>query len=222
MKLSDIFDQLSAGPLSQLSMVEDGEITSEHVNKIIHQVNAGLTDLHRRFFLRQETHELDVVSTQLRYPLKDLGIIEILDVSDKDGHLLLLNPHDIRKPMNEVKPPHRVFTPVYNILRFDPVPDGTYLIRYQARHPIIEKVEDFASFDASLVDVELPLEYLNALVFYIASKVITPIVGQLDGNPQEGVMYTQLYEAECQQLTANGLDVSDSFQESQFHQKGFV
>ncbi|MFX9003598.1 hypothetical protein ABTN42_18910, partial [Acinetobacter baumannii] len=114
MKLSDIFDQLAYGELSQLALVADGEIIPKDVNRIIAQVNMGLAELHKRFMLKRKTLTLQALDDVIRYPLlskyaeskgaelpyildKDEpfsdDIIEILSVHDENGRELALNTH---------------------------------------------------------------------------------------------------------------------------------
>ncbi|MCZ3125909.1 hypothetical protein NYZ29_17295 [Acinetobacter baumannii] len=240
MKLSDIFDQLAYGELSQLALVADGEIIPKDVNRIIAQVNMGLAELHKRFMLKRKTLTLQALDDVIRYPLlskyaeskgaelpyildKDEpfsdDIIEILSVHDENGRELALNTHQAMR--NEYSVPE-VFTPAFNILRFAEDPVGKYTVTYKAGHPQLAKITDVQGFDPSKVDIELPMTHLEALLFYIASRVITPINGTMNGAPQEGMNYAQRFEQACMLLLQQGLDVEESRESSRFVRNGFV
>lgn len=237
MKLSDIFDQLAYGELSQLSLVNDQEIIPDDYNRVISQVNMGLTELHKRFMLKRKTLTLRALEDVLRYPLRKSNsvsggsqqafiidaddpfqedIIEVLSVHGPKGEELPLN---VQREVEQLS----VFTPGLDIVRFnvDP-PLGDYTVTYKASHPVIPKVVDPLTFDASHIDIELPMAYLEALLFYIASRVTTPIVGGMNGNPSEGMTYAQRFEQACQTLLYQGLDVEVNRESTRFSQNGFV
>ncbi|WP_038345661.1 hypothetical protein [Acinetobacter sp. A47] len=238
MKLSDIFDQLAYGELSALAIAAGDEIDTRQANKIIAHVNLGLTELHKRFLLKRKTLVLQTLADQSRYvltrkygasaggenpyimdeedPFQD-DIIEVLRVTTPEG--IEVNLGRNRNPVSGTQ----IIQPAYNILRFDtPVPAGSrFIVEYQANHVKIPKVVDFESFDASKVDIDLPMTHLEALLYFIASRVITPIANNL-GNPQEGVSYSALFEKECQELAVQGLDVDLAVSNDRFYQHGFV
>lgn len=220
MQLSDIFDSLAYGPLSQLSLVSEETINQDSINKVINQINLGLVDLHKRFFLKRESHTLTRTEDTNRYPLNSLNLIEVIRVVDPKGKEVPLNPSF--DPKQSRFPFARVYTPVYNVLRFENGEPGDYSIEYRAGHTQIPKVTDLSSFDASIIDIQLPMEFLQALSYYIASKVITPLSSAVNGAPNEGIMYSQHYEAECTRLVAYGLDVEQDASNTLFHSKGFV
>lgn len=238
MKLSDVFDQLAYGELSQLALIANDEIIPEEYNKIISQVNMGLAELHKRFMLKRKTLTLQTLEDVYRYPLLkryaqsqgaelpfildsdepfDEDIIEILGVSNEKGWAIPLNVYDADEHLPVV------FTPAYNILRFNDVtPIGKYTVTYKAGHVPLAKVVDPETFDASKVDIELPMTHLEALLFYVASRVIQPINGAMNGAPQEGVSYAQRFEQACQQLLYQGLDVEATHESHRFKRNGFV
>lgn len=240
MKLSDVFDQLAYGELSALSLAVDGEVEPREVNKIITHVNLGLTELHKRFVLKRKTLTLQTLADKSRYvllakygesaggsdpyildaddPFKD-DIIEVLRLKDAKGKEIPLGQTHIHVSPDTIE----VVQPAYNILRFvTDVEAGTkFTVEYQANHVTIPKVVDFESFDASKVDIDLPMTYLEALLFFIASRVITPISNNL-GNPQEGTSYSALFEKECQDLAVQGLDVDQAAINDRFSYNGFV
>lgn len=249
MKLSDIFDQLAYGELSQQNIVANEEVTPESMNRVIAHINMGLTELHKRFMLKRKTLTLKTLDDVTRYPLvakhSETGgstlpyildandpfqedIIEILLVKDSAGQELILNTTKAHAAHMQYQPgdlayQKHVFTPAYNILRFeDGIPVDTYTVEYKANHPVIPKITDLLTFDASKVEVELPMSHLEALLFYIASRVITPMSGAINGAPQEGLSYAQRFEQACGELMLQGLDVEEHRESTRFSSKGFV
>lgn len=238
MKLSDVFDQLAYGELSQLALVANNEVIPEDYNRVIAQVNMGLAELHKRFMLKRKTLTLQTLDDVYRYPLLakhsqsqgaelpfiiDIDepfkedIIEILGVTDEKGWAIPLNVYDADDHLPIA------YTPAYNILRFNDVtPLGKYTVSYKAGHVPLAKVEDPESFDASKVDIELPMTHLEALLFYVASRVIQPMNGAMNGAPQEGMNYAQRFEQACQQLLYQGLDVEATHESHRFRRNGFV
>ena len=56
MLLSDLFEQLTYGELSQLeySGVDDEGFTVNDYKRVIPHINLGLAELHKRFLIREE------------------------------------------------------------------------------------------------------------------------------------------------------------------------
>lgn len=247
MKLSDVFDALAYGELSALHMAQDGEISPEHVNRLLIHINHGLLDLHKRFMLKRKYLTVQTQADKSRYVLDakythsegsqldlpyimDEGdpfkndLIEVIRVTDSKGVDYSL---DGRHKGVAVKTPQGGETPsvvlsAYNILRFtSDVGEQDFLIEYQAGHEHIPRVVNFDTFDASKVDIDLPMTHLEALSFYVAARVITPLANNL-GNPNEGMNYASMYEAACQELGMQGLDVSSTVDGGRFSRSGFV
>lgn len=239
MKLSDIFDQLATGELSQLALVDSTQenINPTDYNRVINQVNMGLSELHKRFMLKRKTLQLQTLADVIRYPLTSKhsqsggavlpyildidepfedDIVEILVVKDAQNKELPLNEYKATATLG-------VLTPAYNIIRFsEDVAPSRFEVIYQASHVKVPKVVDPDTFDASKVDIELPMTHLEALLFYIASRVISPINGAVNGAPQEGMQYAQRFEQSCQDLLLQGLDVAVTKESTRFSRNGFV
>lgn len=81
MKLSEIFDALCDGELSNLGIITDGMIDKDNLPKVIRNINLGLADLHTRFILRKNVAEIVAVPEKTQYTIDAPDFIEILTVS---------------------------------------------------------------------------------------------------------------------------------------------
>lgn len=228
MLLSDIFDALTYGELSALAFADEGGMTNRDKRMLLNHINRGLDELHKRFELKRKSMELP--AGQVRYVVRpeDNDLLEILCVMAHDPSVTAPQNYEIVQ-VNHPKYlnpdiPLCYMTPAPDVLRFNhALKDGgiTYTVDYKARHPTVVVV-DFDTVDLSQVEIDLPMAYLEALSFYIASRVIAPIDNGL-GNPQEGVNYRALYEQACQALEVQGLDVDNVVESAQrFSRNGFV
>lgn len=115
----------------------------------------------------------------------------------------------------------------YNAIR---VPDGfppqKLRIVYRASAKRIHKIDDIraAYFDAEKVILDLPFEYLQALLFYVASrKFNSNKVGMQATAMHEGNNYYQKYISACQLLSDQGSGVEPVGNDgNKFETKGFV
>lgn len=225
MLLSDVFDSLAYGPLAAVAMATDGEISTQDMPRLLNLINQGLLDLHKRFELQRKTQPLEVVEGDVRYVLRGEGddLLELLEILVENFHGIspvtrvnhpkYLRP-DVPLCYMMVSPTTVRFNhPLNNLMDFS--------ISYKARHPKIV-VDDFETVDTTKVEIDLPMAYLEALSFYVASKVIVPIDNNL-GNPQEGSNYRAMYEQACQALEFQGLDIDDAaHSDHRFNVNGFV
>lgn len=171
MKLQEVFDHLSSGELSQISVGKQdaGVINNENMEKVISTINLGLTALHSRFNLREgrmtvhlnpgvTLYKLDrnkvgkgVANTEIKYLEQDKifalqdTLVKVLRVYSEDGTELSLN---------DLSDPFSLKTPRYDLLE---VPDAVvksqanlprYLqtkildVRYRANHPKLGRWEN--------------------------------------------------------------------------------
>lgn len=155
-------------------------------------------------------------------------IIEIIKVEDEYGNVLPLNVEDTCGQL-------AVTTPNYNTLRFShALPEkGKFIVTYQANHPRVELASPDGVYSpgepkpskyslASLVEIDLPYHYLDALLYFIASRMITPIASTMNGQPQEAVQYAQKFEQACQALMMQGSDVQTAQENHRFNLRGFI
>lgn len=205
MRLSEIFDALASGELANLHLADDAKSIFEDKKEIVlRSINLGLTDLYHRFYLRRKFKELLADKTTLTYKVTDPECIEITDVSiglDRQ----CLNLDYVMLDVNTIQ------------LKEYPRDKETIMLEYKARHKTLNQQD--INDDT---DVELPMVYLNALLSFIASRLYTSIVNQLDGDLNESNRYAQRYMQEIQLLEQQGIDVDNLTQHDWFNQRGFI
>lgn len=248
MKLQEIFDQLTTGEFSQISLggQQAGVINELNRGKVMNHLNLGLTALYSRFTLKENSIKLQLIPlvdtyvitsnyavnarkarADVRYlidtpemPFAD-DIVKFKKVQTEEGVDLDLNNHGNRLS---------VFTPSATTVK---VPRGmvtgdqnlpasmrtdSLTLTYQASHPFL--AEGIGFFDPKRLDVELPPTHLTALLWFVASRAHNPI-----GMGQEfnsGNTYYAKYENECARLEGNGLDVDQDSDSDRLERNGWI
>jgi len=213
MLLSDLFDQLAVGELSQLSLSGIDSIGIQECNyiKIVPHIQLALTELYKRFslkkeevFIQQYEHiqtyylhskyaESNTESTEIYKYIKDSqfqpfldNVISIYSVHSEVGEELYLN--DESQVWN-------VQTPSYNsILMPSPEKENALSVIYIADHPKIPII----GLDPYSTEVNIPPGLLEPLLFYIASRVYTNL--NSDGSTNEGNNFMIKFEASCRKI----------------------
>lgn len=228
MRLSEVLEALASSELANLSYVEDGQIVAGKLNQVISAINLGLINLYTRFKLKKGFLLLDVSTSHNTYSLTKENAIS----NNPDGYILdndkpyegdLIEILEITNPLNMVmqfdgseeitllKPDTLKFRYVNQI--------GTYIIEYAALPTKLSMDGE----DIYSVEVELPDIYLNALLFFVASRLYSPVGVSMDNNRNSmDVSYIQRYETECKALMEQGVDVDTNHHSSVFFQRGFV
>ena len=167
----------------------------------------------------------DVVRTiqdTVLVPFKD-DILKVERVlTDADWELGLNNESD----------KYSVFTPAFNSLRIhkDLVTDSInlpdYLITesltvvYRANHLILNA--DNSDIDSPEdLEVDLPDSYLEPLLYFIASRILSPI-GAGQGEMNMGNNYASKYEQACQSIEMANLRVDQGSQSTNLQRRGWV
>ena len=240
MKLQTIFDQLTTGELSQLSFggQEMSVINDRNYEKVVPHVNVALTALHSRFALRNRSLTLEVTPGKHEYLLDNAFAVGntksreaeryILDTSDDPFENDVLKVEKVITEDDEVYrlndgSRYAITTPSANILKLPKtipkdLQSDTLEVQYRANHP--EIVIGLGYFDPARVEVDLPYAYLQALCFYIASRVHNPMGMQQDFNA--GNNFYAKYENECQILEAKGLYIDAGHNTDRFQRGGWV
>lgn len=242
MTLQQIFDLLSHGELSQISLGGTNGIDESNWERVLSAVNLGLTELHKRFPLRREHVLLQMQEGKIRYTLDRqyavsnresreavkylidsaadpfLGrVLKIEKVFDAAGCELLLNRiGDVFDQANTT-----VRTPTFNTLLLPLLlPVQQLTVEYRGNHPLLVKEQGY--FNLSEVTVELPDTHLTALLYFVASRLFNPT--GLSGNTafHEGNNYEQKFEAECQRLEFEGYENSEQEENSRLRRNGWV
>lgn len=234
MYLQEIFDSLAYGELSQLSIggADAGVIDESNYQRVLNTVNLGLTDLFKRFNLKEGRVVLSLLADRTEYPISSkfvigntksrepLRYLEANPISPFQDDLLkierVLTEGGLPLELNNVGDKYSAFTPNMSTLRIHPdiaarainLPDWLKTSKlelvYRANHPKI--VMGLGFFDPARVLVQLPDSHLNALLLFVAAKLHTPV--GIEGQFNSGNNYAAKYEAACQDLVNEDLSVN--------------
>ncbi len=246
MKLQEIFDHLSASVLTQISIggQTQGVVNSENRQRVTGMITQGLTDLHTRFLLKEKFCRLLLSPTTSIYQLNakfaqsnaDSGeltkyiddsempflddITRVHSVTTDGGFELFTSPaakYKVRLvSQTSVQVPQAILTqsndlpPVYKT-------EGL-VVTYCANHPAVGKTA-LSLMDPDTVDIDLPVQYLQALLYYVGHMAYTPI-GQMAENSL-GLSYSIKYEQECLRLKNGGVEIQASKEYDRMRDKGW-
>lgn len=243
MKLKDIFNDLTAGEFSQLSIggTKLGEIQEDHYLTVTSHITLGLTALYRRFNLRRGVITLELQPDQEIYPLESKYAVS--NTKSREGTKYILDSDyafkdDIIKidgvkqagrdvPLNDALASNSIHTLRGNVIR---VPaelisniyrEPELTITYRANHPplIVNGV-----ISPETTEIELDPAYIQALLYFVASRAHNPMgTGASEFNA--GNNWATKYERECQQLVLDNATAqagSDSSTQTKFECRGFV
>lgn len=208
MRLSDIFESLATAELANLFVGDYKEsIPDNFKQQVLNSINLGLSDLYTRFLLKTNKVEIPMIVNQDVYKITENDFVEIMNVliDDKplpyktyDGYVLM--------------------TPNTLVIQKSQIKENSKLtVIYKATHKKLTKTDINVN-----TELELPNNYINALFYFIASRLYTSIPNQLDGDLNEGVRWTQKYHEEIAILTAQGIDVDGIDNNDWFRQRGFI
>lgn len=186
---------LADSEVSNLGFVENGEILPESLPKILRAINLGLVDLHTRFLLRKKRIAVDLVPDQLQYTIAESDFVELLTTSLPNIDKSLLSPNTFYANVDA---------------------PTTITVEYKATLPPLTEADIAADSN-----VELPIAYLNALLYFIGSRMLMSIPNQMDGDINEGTRYTQKYMEELAMLAQQGVDVDGVYENNWFNERGF-
>ena len=245
MTLKEIFDQLSYGELSQLSMGGSGDtgITEANWERVLASVNLGLTELHKRFPLKEGRIDILLQPGQTTYVLdkkyavanhESVGVTKYLQdtfaapfdnvvmkierVYDELGNELGLNQGGDSYDLLQTS----CRTPNYNTLVLPAELKGERVtVVYRENHHILLKEQGYFALDE--VEVSLPYSHLEALLLYVASRIMNPIgVSGSQGQFHEGNNYAAKFEAACARLEQTNLRVDQGERNSRMERNGWV
>lgn len=214
MKLKEIFDQLTYGELSQVSIGggDIGEIREPDYPKVAAHVTLGLTALHTRFNLKEGTYVLTIVPGTYTYTLSNVTDITKIERVYSDTGLEL--------PLNVDGDPASVRTAGYRtlVIPVDLV-STTLKVVYRANHKPLGEAE---WSDPEATEIDIPYAYLEALLWYVASRAMNP-VGFAGGNGfHEGNNYLSKYEAACAMLEQQNVRNDETRVTDRFYRNGWV
>lgn len=249
MNLQDIFNALSSGELSQLSIggKAAGVIDSQNRGKLLPHINLGLTALFKRFRLKDGELLVQLKPDKLRYVLTNEFAVSSVGAASDEAYILdsnnpyandllkieaVLTDLDFALPLNDAMQAYSVNTPQLNTIVVpklivdggrdlpDKLKTSLLKVRYRANHTKVtyDPASDFSYVDGT--ELELPDAYMEALLYFVASRINNPI--GMSNEFHAGNSYMMKYEQECQRLEADNLQVDVTQTNSRLVRNGWV
>lgn len=219
MKLNRFLELLSEVELSQHifgDVDEQGKLIKSM--ELIGLINRGLEDIHTRFMLKKGELYLNVdTSLRTRYDITDesvvlsedtpLNVIKILEVWDECGNKQHLGRiHRSKNCMfmgcNEIELLNQTTLSFINVC-------GTYYIVFHQGPDLIDKPASVEYFRPERIELDIPLEFVDALIYYICSRLYAinlPMEGYA-APYSPSVTYLKKYEEEVQRLKDFNMDI---------------
>lgn len=223
MLLKEIFDQLTFGELSQISIggSELGAINESNYVRMIPHINMALAAIYKRFPLKEGRGTFTLQAGAYIYSLVEDDVSRIETVKNELGNELSLNePSDYYSCYTTSPKVIKVCPDIVNQL-ID-VPDyykSTSLeVIYRASHPLLV---DSILFDPETIEIELPYTHLEPVIYFIASRVLSPT----GAGPLQGVVgnnYMQRYEMACQQLILQNPQIENTSYHTRLTNNGWA
>ena len=233
MKLKEVFEALSQTELSQLSIggQDQGVINTANQGTVLNAVNLGLASLHQRFTLREGYLTLLLEPSTLTYPLHSRYSENDEDSSELVRYIKGTYLNDLAKiikvvgnvsgelGLNDNKVGSCRTPSVYSLRVPAGLADTELELTYRAIHPVI--APDFSGYlDLDETEVDLPYNYLEPLLYFVAGRIHHPI--GMVGDFQMGSSYAAKYEAACQRLELSNLQVDNYNETTRFEENGWV
>ena len=247
MKLQEIFDQLSGGEFSQLSIGggEVGVIDEANYSRVLGHINLALTALFSRFTLKEGRLKLALQEGVTTYKLNSAYAVNAVGSTQPVRYIIdtvdepfsdditkvekVITDGDYELGLNDTSSPISVFTPTALTLRVpealitgvdwpDELDTENLELVYRASHPKL--IVTPGAFNPRLVEVSLPDTHLTALLYYVASRVHNPV--GMNNEFHAGNSYYAKYEAACQGLENKGLQVDQGSQNTRAQRNGWV
>lgn len=249
MKLSTIFEQLTYGEFSQLALggLESGGIAEDKYRQVASNVVLALTALYTRFNLKTGQLTLALQPDQVQYALQSKYAVNGLRSTEPVRYILdtvnqpfgddilkvekvVVADTDFEMELNKTMELYACSTPAMDTIQVPKdmvtvgaeLPDwlktSTLTVMYRANHPAI--MPRVGYFDPERVNIELPNTHLQALLLFVAWRVHTP--AGMSNEFVAGNNYYARYEAECQLLNNNGIQIDKGTETTRFRRNGWV
>ena len=219
MRLIDFLDMLADVEFSQTAIMQKDE-QGRYVKfkELIGLVNRANHLLHTRFLIKKGDAFLNVGNQdRLRFDLRDDNnhlsiddtkeLIKVLEVWASDGTLCRINPI-----YRTTKEGYLGYYDVQMVNQYTLVfgqCDGCYRIVFQKGPKLIEVPESIDEFFPEDLEIDIGFEYIDALLFYVASRFfsVSPPLEGYGAQFSPGLTYTKRYEEECMKLELLNLEI---------------
>lgn len=223
MKLREVLDQLTYGELSQLGLVDQtsGQIPASKYPQLVSHINLGLTDLFKRFKLKESSAAFTFQPGAYLYQLRAADLVKIVSVKTPKGLEVPLNTTDSLScstpRVNTLSVP-KAFVDGSSSLPEAYRVNGLEVF-YQANHQKLVSTLD-EDIEPDDVELELPQTHLQALLLFVASRVHNPIGMVNEFNA--GNNYAAKYEAEVMSLKNDGIQAESHAESTRFERGGWA
>jgi hypothetical protein len=246
MNLHEVFDQLSYGELSQLYIGGlEGSTGIRNVDRVqvTNHIQLGLTAIYKRFrllegiltlnlqtdvtdyvitkdFIASNTYSIEAVKYLTDDPVfpYENNLLKIEEVKDDLGTHQDINNKDNIYSLMTRSPTHlHVPSGIVTLTYRDPVITTLTLV-YRANHPLIDI--ELAQLSPDEVVLRLPDAYLQALLYYVASRAHNP--AGMSNEFHAGNSWYAKYESECLKLEAQNYQADNTNLSTQFERRGFI
>lgn len=229
MLLTEVYEQLAYGELRNtvlgtgaLDSSADGSMPEAIHAKILPLVKMGITELHKRFLLREVTVAEPLIALQANYTLAPTDD-DLLKVHRIYG-TYLTNKYEI--PLNEVNNELSIRTPTDKTIIVPTdntkapwlLETNSLSIVYQADHVAIPAAMPWET--VNITTISLPRTHLWALCLYIASRV-TNSMG-FAGEMHEGNNYAIKFEQEVASLKGFNYEIDTGHENTKLTDRGFA
>jgi hypothetical protein len=223
MQLSTLIDSLVSSELAQLSIgtAKAEDITDANLAALVGHVNLGLMALYSRFKLKEGKLLVPLQDGVLQYPLAAEDLLKVESVKTDAG---------VPFPLNDKGNPFSLHTPRVKLLNVPEVvvkqeaslPDGykttALTVEYRAAHAQLE-VEQVVNSGADTVELELPGVYMQALMYFVASRAHNP--AGMSNEFHAGNTWYAKYEGECMRLKMENYEIDQAATINRKAAKGF-
>jgi len=233
MLLQDLFEQLTYGEFSQLSLAgTDGEgIEPDNWPAVVSHINLGLTELHKRFNIKTKTAQLQQYAAITSYQLEEdftvsVGTSSPLYILDstkpfKNTVLRIETVYDDIEeeffPLNDENNEDTLITTAFDTFVVpEPSDTTTMTVTYRCNHARI-LVPDL---NPLTYNVDIPESLLEPLLFYVAARAYSGVPA-LDGQNQ-GLEYLQKFEASIAKITELSLITNNNDSNQRIWINGWV
>lgn len=212
-KVKELVDNLVQTELHNLKMKDsEGVLRENRLDQVINNINLGLTDLYTKFNLKiVEAKHIVEPQQRMFNPVVNTNneILEVLNVFHNDERLFTsgFRAYSRTNASNgaAIK------------LNYSPEEGDVVRVVSKANHKRLTK-EDYHNN----AECELPLSYIAALNYFVASRMFTSIVNQLDSDLNESQRWYQMYLTEIKELRNAGIEADDLDGNQWFQERGFV
>ena len=241
MIVSDVFQSLSFGEFSNISVSDNGSgsIQEDQTAKVIHYLNEGLLRIYSRFFLKEGVLILKTDEEISHYHLlkayaessgsdKDHYILDLEDPFTEDL-LKIISVYNLTRhfehPLNDRMHRQSVFTPQSHILRIpEPITDEELKVTYQAKHIKLYKPGEAGGISVEDVlsqYIDMPVFLEEALRNYVAFKWYSNMNGP--ENASRSKDFFQSYDMICNDLERKDMpNESEHVSHDKLESRGFV